>query len=51
MSDKEIIELVQEYFVEEWCEEDGHGWVEFSGKPDVFLKFARIMCEKTNISI
>jgi hypothetical protein len=41
MTDKQIFELVKEHFTEEWCEEDGNGWVEFSGKPDAFLKFAQ----------
>ena len=43
MTDEQILQLVKEYFTEEWCEEDGWGWVEFAGKPDVFLVFAREM--------
>ena len=46
MSKEQIISLVKEYFVEEWCEEDGNGWVEFSGKPDAFLKFAQAIYEQ-----
>ena len=41
MTEEQILELVKEHFTEEWCEEDGNGWVEFAGKPDAFLKFAR----------
>ena len=39
MNKNEILQLVKEHFEEEWCEEDGHGWVEFAGKPDAFVKF------------
>jgi hypothetical protein len=46
MTDEQIIELVKEHFMEEWCEEDGHGWVEFAGKPDAFLKFAKKLREE-----
>ena len=45
MTDKQIIELVKEHFIEEWSEEDGNGWVEFSGKPSDFLKFAQAIHE------
>ena len=41
MTDEQIIALVKEHFTEEWCEEDGNGWVEFSGKPSDFVEFAR----------
>ena len=41
MTKDEILQLVKEHFDEEWCEEDGHGWVEFAGKPDAFVKFYR----------
>jgi hypothetical protein len=41
MNKNEILQLVKEHFDEEWCEEDGHGWVEFAGKPDAFVKFYR----------
>lgn len=40
MTKDEILQLVEEHFLEEWCEEDGQGWVEFSGKPEAFVKFA-----------
>ena len=40
MTKEQILQLVKEHFEEEWCEEDGHGWVEFAGKPDAFVKFA-----------
>ena len=53
MTEQQIIELVKEHFTEEWCEEDGNGWVEFAGKPDAFLKFARVMYDEgySNCSI
>ena len=38
--------MVKEYFTEEWCEEDGCGWTEFAGKPDAFVKFAKVMYDK-----
>ena len=43
---EQIEQMVKEYFTEEWCEEGGYGWTEFSGKPDAFLKFARAMYDK-----
>ena len=46
MTKDEILQLVKEHFDEEWCEEDGHGWVEFAGKPDAFVKFALLINEK-----
>ena len=46
MTDEQILQLVKEHFEEEWCEEDGHGWVEFAGKPDAFVKFARELYDK-----
>ena len=46
MTNEQILELVKEHFTEEWCEEDGCGWTEFAGKPDVFVKFAREMYNK-----
>ena len=46
MTDEQILQLVKEHFEEEWCEENGHGWVEFAGKPDAFVKFARAMYNK-----
>ena len=46
MTDEQILQLVKEHFVEEWCEEDGHAWVEFAGKPDAFVKFAREIFEE-----
>lgn len=45
MTKEQIFQMVQEYFAEEWCEEDGCGWTEFSGKPDVFVKFAEAIYE------
>lgn len=45
MTKEQILQLVKEHFEEEWCEEDGHGWVEFAGKPDAFVKFARAIIE------
>lgn len=46
MNNEQIFELIKEYFTEEWCEEDGYGWTEFAGKPDVFLKFAQQIYQK-----
>lgn len=43
MTDEQILQMIKEYFTEEWCEEDGYGWTEFAGKPDAFLKFARVI--------
>ena len=48
MTKDEILQLVKEHFDEEWCEEDGHGWVEFAGKPDAFVKFALNVISKDN---
>lgn len=47
MTDTEILELVIKHFGEEWCEEDGDGWVEFSGRPSAFLKFAQELRKQT----
>ena len=47
MTEEQILELVKEHFTEEWCEEDGHGWTEFSGKPDAFVKFAQEIRKQT----
>ena len=46
MTDEQIITLVKEHFIEEWCEEDGYGWTEFSGNLDAFLKFAKVIYKK-----
>lgn len=46
MPQEEILNLIKEYFTEEWCEEDGNGWVEFSGKPGDFYMFAKAIYEK-----
>ena len=46
MTEEQILKLVKEHFEEEWCEENGHGWVEFAGKPDAFVKFARAIYEE-----
>ena len=45
MTEEQILKLVKEHFEEEWCEENGHGWVEFAGKPDAFVKFALLIHE------
>lgn len=45
MTKEEIFQMVKEYFTEEWCEEDGFGWTEFSGDPDTFVKFAQAIRE------
>lgn len=41
MTDEQILELVKEHFIEEEVDDDGYCWIEFSGKPDAFVKFAR----------
>ena len=41
MTDEQILELVKEHFIEWEADEDGYCWVEFAGKPDAFVKFAR----------
>lgn len=46
MTDEQIIELVKEHFVEEEVDDDGYCWIEFAGKPDAFLKFARVIFEE-----
>ena len=46
MTTEEILQMVKEYFTEEWCEEDGCEWTEFAGKPDAFVKFAKVMYDK-----
>jgi hypothetical protein len=46
MTDEQILELVKEHFVEEEVDDDGYCWIEFAGKPDAFLKFARTMYEE-----
>jgi len=43
MSDEQILELVKEHFIEEEVDDDGYCWIEFSGKPDAFVKFARVI--------
>ena len=45
MTDEQILELVKEHFIEWEADEDGYCWVEFAGKPDVFVKFARVIYE------
>ena len=41
MTNEQILQLVKEHF-EEWeADEDGYCWIEFAGKPDAFVKFAR----------
>ena len=47
MTDDQILQIVKKCFTEEWCEEDGHGWTEFSGKPDAFVKFAQEIRKQT----
>lgn len=46
MTEEEILELVKEHFVEEEVDEDGYCWIEFAGKPDAFVKFAKAMYDK-----
>ena len=46
MTKEQVLQLVKEHFEEEWCEEDGHGWAEFAGKPDAFVKFALAVYEE-----
>ena len=47
MTDDQILQIVKKCFTEEWCEEDGCGWTEFAGKPDVFVKFAQEIRKQT----
>jgi len=46
MTEEEILELVKEHFVEEEVDEDGYCWIEFAGKLDAFVKFAKVMYDK-----
>jgi len=46
MTDEQIIELVKEHFIEEEVDDDGYCWIEFSGKPDAFVKFVRIIIKE-----
>ena len=46
MTDEQILELVKQHFIEEEVDEDGYCWLEYAGKPDVFLKFARMIYNK-----
>lgn len=46
MTDEQIIALVKEHFIEEEVDDDGYCWIEYAGKPDVFLKFANMMYKK-----
>ena len=48
MTDEEILQIVKEHFIEEEVDEDGDCWIEFAGKPNAFLKFAKAMYEKGN---
>ena len=41
MTDEQILQMVKEHFIEEEVDEDGDCWIEFAGKPNAFLKFAR----------
>ena len=45
MTDEQILELVKEHFIEEEVDEDGYCWIEFAGKPDAFVKFARFLLD------
>lgn len=46
MTDEQILELVKEHFIEEEVDDDGYCWIEFSGKPDAFVKFARTITKE-----
>ena len=46
MTDEQILKLVKEHFVEEEVDDDGYCWIEYAGKSDVFLKFARAIYEE-----
>lgn len=48
MTDDQILDLVKKHFIEEEVDEDGDCWIEFAGKPNAFLKFAKAMYEKGN---
>lgn len=41
INEQQIFQLMQTHLVEEWAEEDGHGWVEFAGTPAKLMDFAR----------
>jgi hypothetical protein len=43
MTDEQILKLVREHFIEEEVDDDGYCWIEYAGRPDAFLKFARAM--------
>ena len=43
MTDEELLKLVKEHFIEEEVDDDGYCWIEFSGKLDAFVKFAKVM--------
>ena len=45
MTDEQIIALVKEHFIEEEIDEDGYCWIEYAGKFDAFLKFAKEIYE------
>ena len=45
LSNEQILELVKEHFIEWEADEDGYCWVEFAGKPDAFVKFARAILD------
>jgi hypothetical protein len=51
MTNEQILQLVKEYFIEEEVDEDGDCWIEFSGKPDAFVKFAEKIYEEGRESV
>ena len=46
MTDDQILDFVKEHFIEEEVDEDGDCWIEFAGKPNAFLKFARAIYDE-----
>jgi len=46
MTDDQILDFVKEHFIEEEVDEDGDCWIEFSGKPNAFLKFAQAIYDE-----
>jgi hypothetical protein len=46
MTSQDFIELAKEHLTEEWCEENGNGWVEFAGTPNEIIEFAKAIYDR-----
>ena len=46
MTSQDFIELAKELLEEDWCEDDGNGWVEFSGTPNQIIEFAKAIYDR-----